>query len=62
MYSVTIDKRGGLVHAPKNKITAKPALLDSTTNESQKQMPVTLRFHNALCWEQRIEEDDTNTT
>jgi hypothetical protein len=25
MYSVTIDKRGGFVHAPRNKITAKKA-------------------------------------
>lgn len=27
MYSVTIDKRGGFVHAPRNKITAKTASL-----------------------------------
>lgn len=38
MYSVIIDNRGGFVQAPKNKITAKPALLDSLKNSNHSQV------------------------
>lgn len=38
MYSVIIDKRGGLVHAPRNKITAEPGMLISTILEKQRKL------------------------
>lgn len=38
MYSVIIDNRGGFVQAPKNKITAKPALPNSLKNSNHSQV------------------------
>lgn len=35
MYSVTIDKRGGFVHAPRNKMTADNRMVNLTSVENK---------------------------
>lgn len=45
MYSVTIDKRGGFVHAPRNKMTADNSMVNLT---QQKTKEVNIRIYEHL--------------